>query len=402
MPPMLSGPMAAILLGVAATRLAAPAATVDEPAASSEAPVWRLAWHGYAFLDSNRQDGPSGGRDFESVNHAMLVATRPLGAWTQSLLGTFSIEPATIAPEGSPLLFQRGETYGGVLLIDKQHAHDLFAQLAAEWTRPLPRGTSLRLYAGLRGEPAVGPVAFPHRLSASEFPMAPLSHHNLDSTHISDDVVTAGFTASIVTIEGSLFHGAEPDENRWDLDQGALDSYAGRLTLHPLDALSIQVSACRREEPEALEEGNQTRVTASVGWEKRTAGGFVAALLASGKNELEEGPEWGSLLEAAWRFRTRHVVYGRVERVDRDVYELVNKQQRPETVEPQRTAVDGLTLGYALTVPLLREASTSVGAAVATERFDDRLDPVYGERPVSLWVYLRFGFGSSGGTAHQH
>jgi hypothetical protein len=95
-------------------------------------------------------------------------------------------------------------------------------------------------------------------------------------------------------------------------------------------------------------------------------------------------------------------VYARVERVDRDVYELVNKQQRPETVEPQRTAVGGLTLGYALAVPLLREADTSVGAALATNRYDDRLEPVYGERPVSLWVYLRFGFGSPGGTAHHH
>jgi len=400
MPPMCRGPL--VVLGLLA--IAGLASAAEPEASAKEAGVagHRVTWHGYAFLDSNRQDGPSGGRDFESVNHFIIAAARPLGRWTQSLLGTFSIEPATIAPEGSPLLFQRGETYGGVLLIDKQHAHDLFVQLAGEWTRPLPRGTSLRLYAGLRGEPAVGPPAFPHRLSASEFPMAPLSHHNLDSTHISDDVVTAGYTASIVTIEGSLFHGAEPDEDRWDLDQGALDSYAGRLTLRPVEALSIQVSACRREHPEALEEGNQTRVTASVGWEKRTAGGFVAALLASGKNELEEGPEWGSLLEATWRFRTRHAVYGRVERVDRDLYELINKEQRPETVEPQRTVVDEMTLGYAINLPLLSEAVTSVGAAVATDRYDDRLEPIYGDRPVSLWVYMRFGFGSSGAAAHHH
>lgn len=387
-----------VLALAAATGPAASAAT--EPAVA--AAPWQVIWHGYAFLDSNRQDGPSGGRDFESVNHVMIAAARPLGRWTQSLLGTFSIEPATIAPEGSPLLFQRGETYGGVLLIDRQHAHDLFVQLAAEWTRPLAHDQSLRLYAGLRGDPAVGPPAFPHRLSASEFPMAPLSHHNLDSTHISDDVVTAGYTVSMVTIEGSLFHGEEPDENRWDLDQGALDSYAGRITLRPIEALSIQVSACRRERPEVLEEGNQTRVTASAGWEKRTAAGFVAALLAAGRNELEEGPEWGSLLEASWRFRTRHAVYGRAERVDRDLYELTNKDQRPETVEPRRTSVDALTLGYAHTLPLLREAETSVGAAVALNRFDDRLDPVYGERPVSLWVYMRLGFGSHGGASRHH
>lgn len=378
------------------------AGAVSAEEAAAPASRWQVTWHGYAFLDSNRQDGPSGGRDFESVNHVMIAAARRFGGWTQSLLGTFSIEPATVAPEGSPLLFQRGETYGGVLLVDKQHAHDLFVQLAAEWSRSVGRRQSLRLQAALRGEPAVGPTAYPHRLSASEFPMAPLSHHNIDSTHISDDVVTAGYTVSIVTIEGSLFHGEEPDENRWDLDQGALDSYAGRLTLRPSAGFSIQVSACRREQPEALEEGNQTRLTASASWERRSEGGFVAALLAAGRNELEEGPEWGSLLEATWRFRKVHTVYGRVERVDRDLYELTNKTQRPETVEPKRTAVEAMTIGYARAVPLLREAETSAGAALATERFDERLEPVYGERPVSLWVYLRFGFGSAGAAGHHH
>jgi hypothetical protein len=364
---------------------------------------WRLAWHGYAFLDSNRQGGPSGGRDFESANHFMVVAERPLGAWTMSLLGTFSLEPATIAPEGSPLLFQRGETYAGVLLIDLQHAHDLFVQLAAAWERPLTARTGLRLYAAVRGEPAVGPEAYPHRLSASEMPAAPLSHHNLDSTHISDDVLTAAWTSPVVTVEGSLFHGAEPDENRWDLDQGALDSYAGRITVRPMAGLSFQVSACRREEPEALEEGNQTRATASIAWERRSEDGFVAALAASGRNALpEEQSEWGHLLEATWNLRRRHFFYGRVERVDRDVFELTNKTQRPETVPPEKTRVDTLDLGYSYAVPLLREAETAVGAMVGLYRFDDSLEPVYGDRPVSFWAFLRFRFGSGGGHAHHH
>ena len=377
------------------------AQTADPPSVPER---WAFYWHGYAFLDSNRQGGDSGARVFESVNHLMLGADRPIGGrWRMGLRGMFSIEPATIPIEGSPLLFQRGETYGGDLLVDRQHAHDLFVMLAAEWERSLGTTGRLLFTAGLRGEPAVGPVAFPHRPSAAEFPMAPLSHHNQDSTHISDDVVSALWGNRVVSVEGSLFHGAEPDEDRWDLDQGSLDSYAGRVTLTPGGGFSLQVSACRREEPEALEEGNQTRQTASLAWEKTFDGGSSLAVLAgSGRNLLpEDQEEWGHLLEATWHPRPRHFVYGRIEQVDRDLYELTNKTQRPEDVEPKRVHAEQLTLGYAYSWPLLKEAETAAGAAVQGYRFDGRLDDVYGERPISFWVYLRFRFGS-GGEHHHH
>ena len=386
-----------------------PSGTQASPEASAAGPSgadrWSFFWHGHAYLDSNRQGGDSGARVFESINHFMAGGDRSLGAWRMGLRGLFSLEPATILPEGSPLLFQRGETYQGNLLIDRQHAHDLFVQLQIEWERPLPKGNRLLLSAALRGEPAVGPVAFPHRASSSAIPMAPLSHHNLDSTHISDDVVTALWGTRFVNVDASLFHGAEPDENRWDLDQGALDSYAGRITVNPGAGLSIQVSACRREEPEALEEGNQTRQTASITWEKGFgAGGSVGLLVASGRNLLpEDQEEWGHTAEATVRIRRRHDVYGRIEQVDRDLYELTNKTQRPETVEPSRIHVEELTLGYAFSWALLREAQTSAGVAVAGYRFDERLDDVYGDRPISLWVYLRFGFGSAAAMpGHEH
>lgn len=385
--------------------MAAPAAAVPAEASPPAAGPWAFYWHGYAFLDSNRQGGDSGGRVFESVNHFMAGADRPLGPrWRMGLRGMFSIEPATIPVAGSPLLFQRGETYGGDLLVDKQHAHDLFVQLAVEFERSLGRTGRVLLTAGLRGEPAVGPVAFPHRPSSAETPMAPLSHHNQDSTHISDDVVSALWGNRFVSVEGSLFHGAEPDENRWDLDQGSLDSYAGRVTVTPGGGLSLQVSACRREEPEALEEGNQTRQTASIAWERMfDGGGTVAVLAGSGRNLLPgDQQEWGHLLEATWHPRPRHFLYGRVEQVDRDLFELANKTQRPEDVAPQRVHAEEMTLGYAYSWPLLDKAETAAGLAVAGYRFDDRLDGVYGERPISLWVYLRFRFGSGGEHLHHH
>jgi hypothetical protein len=194
---------------------------------------WMTMIHGYAFLTANSQGGPSGDSEFESQNHLMLMAMRSLWGGKFSVLGTFTLEPATIPPGGSAELFQRGETYQDVLLIDRQHPHDLFVQLGAAWEKSFSKSAKIRLYLAPLGEPALGPVAFPHRLSASENPTAPLAHHNQDSTHIAADVVSAGLTASIFTLEGSVFHGREPDENRWDIEQGRLDSYSGRLTVRP-------------------------------------------------------------------------------------------------------------------------------------------------------------------------
>jgi len=368
------------------------------PAASD----WVTMVHGYVFLNANRQGGDSGEQDFESENHLMVSATRTRGAATWALLGTFTVEPMTIPPAGASELFQRGETYRGALLVDRQHPHDLFAQLAAEWSRALGKGARLRLYVAPVGEPAVGPTPYVHRPSAAMNPVAPLSHHNQDSTHISSDVASAGVDLGRFGVEASLFHGREPDENRYDIDQGRPDSYAGRVTFRPVAGLVVQVSAARREHPEALEPENQTRQTASVEYARTTARGSFAAALIAGRNLLVDGQqERGNTLEASWTFARAHTVYGRTERADRDLFELLNKAERPSTVPPRRTAVDALTVGYARDLPLLSEARTSLGSALTVYRFDDRLDIVYGDRPVSAQIFLRFGFPAHG-PEHHH
>ena len=393
-------------LGVAARLLAqhqheAPPEPVNpDPMAAMDAmePMdhWMTMIHGYAFLNANRQDGPSGDREFDSQNHFMVMAIKSAWGGKLSLLGTFSLEPATIPPRGSSQLFQRGETYHGVLLVDLQHPHDLFVQLAAAWERPIAGSTNIRLYLAPVGEPALGPPAYPHRLSASENPTAPLSHHNQDSTHIAADVITLSFVTPVVTLEGSAFHGQEPDENRWDIDQGKIDSYSGRLTLRPTRGLSIQVSSGHLEHPEAIEPGNQTRSTASMIYERALPGGFVAATLATGRNQTPEGPEWGSLLEFTWKFAGANFLYGRLESVDRDQYELVHKVQRPEDVPPNRIQVQAATLGFVRNMPWLEKLETGLGLDFTAYRFPSRLDAVYGSHPVSLHGFLRIRFGSHG------
>ena len=363
---------------------------------------WMTMVHGYAFLSANRQDGPSGDRVFESQNHVMVMAMKLWLGGKLSLLGTFTLEPATIRPEGSPELFQRGETYNDVLLVDRQHPHDLFVQLAAAWEKALGGSAKIRLYLSPWGEPALGPVAYPHRLSASENPTAPLAHHNQDSTHISADVVTVGLTASILTLEGSVFHGREPDENRWDIEQGKLDSYSGRLTVRPLPELSLQFSSGHLEHPEAIEPGNQTRSTASLTYQKATSGGFFAATVIAGRNQTPEGPEWGNTFEWTWRFARQNFLYGRVESVDRDVYELVNKRQRPEGVPRDRVSVQAATLGFARDFPLLSEVETALGTDFTFYRFPSRFDSVYGSHPVSFHGFLRLRFDTHAGMAHDH
>ena len=130
-----------------------------------------------------------------------------------------SFEPFSLDDIGSPQAFQTGETFNNAPIIDYQHPHDLLMQLAGEVTRTTGRA-ELALTAALVGTPALGPEPFMHRPSASENPQSPLGHHYQDSTHVTPGVITGGVRAAGLGVEGSIFHGREPDEHRTDLDFG--------------------------------------------------------------------------------------------------------------------------------------------------------------------------------------
>ena len=384
--------------------IAPPSPTDPDPMAMMETmePTdrWMTMLHGYAFLNLNRQGGPAGDRNFESQNHLMAMAVRKWGGGKLSLLGTFTLEPATIPDRGSSQLFQRGETFNDVLLIDRQHQHDLFVQLAVAWEKSLNDTFKLRVYVAPRGEPALGPVAYPHRPSASENPTATLSHHNQDSTHIANDVATLSLTASIFTIEGSVFSGREPDENRWDVEQRNPDSFSGRIWARPTRDLALQVSVGKLKHPEAIEDGDQTRTTASISYQRGFDDGYLAVTAILGHNQTADGAEWGNTLEGTWKFARSNFVYARLEDVDRDLYELVNKRQRPQGVPHEKTRVQAGTLGYVRNVPLIKEAETGLGADLTLHSFDSRLDSIYSGHPVSAHFFFRVRFSSGVGMDH--
>src|SRR4029079_13369360 len=122
---------------------------------------WQLMLHGMASLVYDDQGGPRGDEEVFSSNMLMLMGSRPAGPGRLGVRASLSAEPWTIGKGGYPLLLQTGETADGVTpLVDRQHPHDLFMELAATYSLPLSAGSSVFLYAGLPGEPALGPPAF--------------------------------------------------------------------------------------------------------------------------------------------------------------------------------------------------------------------------------------------------
>src|SRR2546423_13697868 len=220
------------------------------------------------FAGLTRQGGPRGVTKFDSQNWFMPMAYHKAGRGTLQLRGMFSAEPFTFPPGGSPLLFQTGETYKGQPLIDRQHPHDLFMELSATYTVPIGERGNWFAYVGYPGEPALGPNAFMHRASASENTSAPLSHHLQDSTHISFGVLTTGFTYRWFKLEGSVFNGREPDENRYNFEAHPWNSRSARLWFAPNANWSMQVSHGFLKDPEALEPGDVRRTTASLSYNR--------------------------------------------------------------------------------------------------------------------------------------
>jgi hypothetical protein len=231
---------------------AKPSQPAQRPPAPSEAEAtaWHVMQDGLLVGMFNRQGGPRGDTEFRAQNWWMGMLSRDVRKGSVTLTGMFSLDPATVGKAGYSEIFQVGEVLRGEPLVDRQHPHDLIMQLGAAWRVPLSDRTGLTISGGPIGEPALGPVAFMHRMSASENPTSPLGHHTLDSTHIAMGVINAAIDRGPVALEASLFNGREPDDDRWDvMDPGPLDSWSARLWLYPSAEWAVQVSHGFLKEP---------------------------------------------------------------------------------------------------------------------------------------------------------
>lgn len=351
---------------------------------------WRLMFHGSVFLVETHQSGPQGRDKFFSTNWMMLSVDGPVGRGRLALRTMLSLEPATITRRHYPLLFQTGETAFGAPLINGQHPHEFVMELAAQYTHPLSESLRLVFYGGPVGDPALGPVAFPHRTSAAELPEAPLSHHLQDSTHIAASVFTLGLAHRWFQLEASSFHGREPDEERWGIELGMPDSLAARLTLRPGSNWALQVSHGRLNEPEAAERGDIDRTTASLAYHRPFPTGHWATTLVWGRNHKR--PARGNLnsylLESSLRFLDRNYLFGRWENVDREGLFLTGD---PES-EPV-TRVTALTLGLARDLLTPDSFRLALGFDLSFYAIPAVLHPIYSSHPVGARFFLRLRLG---------
>jgi hypothetical protein len=359
---------------------------------------WMLMLHGFAFLQYNEQSGPRGDRQFGSLNWAMLMASRMVGNGHLQLRTMLSLDPWSVTARGYPLLAQVGETYLDAPLRDRQHPHDFWMEVGALYERPIRRDLGFSLYAAPSGEPALGPVAFMHRPSAMDDPIAPLGHHWHDATHITYGVLTTGLFTRRWKLEGSYFNGREPDEDRFYIDPIRLDSYSGRLTANPSANLSMTlgygvINGHERLYPDLA----MRRVVASIMYgQKLGTDGQTATTFVWGSNDHHDAWSHSALLESEAILDRKHTIFGRLELTQRTDVELAiesgshDAHAAPGAEQTHATYnIGSASLGYIFELGRSFGATTGLGGRLTLNVVPGALKSAYGSAPTGFLIFLR-------------
>jgi hypothetical protein len=310
-----------------------------------------------------------------------------------------SLEPWTIRGCGYPDLLASGEACAGAAIHDRQHPHDLFMELAATYDKALAGDVRLQVYGGPVGEPALGPTAFPHRVSAMPNPLAPITHHWFDATHIAYGVVTGGVYGQRWKAETSVFNGREPDEHRANIEFHALDSISGRVWFLPTKQWAMQVSAGRLTQAEPGDHGGPrvdvTRLTASATYHRALRPGSLwASTVGWGRNQEPGTAATNALLaETSVTFDDRDTWFGRVELSGKSAHDLAIEGLEAEEV----FTLAKVQAGYTRYLSGWRGLKPGVGAHVSAGLVPESLKPFYGRRVnLGAGVFLTIRPGAAG------
>ncbi len=347
---------------------------------------WQLMAHGAISFQYTDATGPRGADKGYVTSMAMLSATKVTTWGKISLRTMLSAEPA-MDRRGYPNLFATGETAYGIPLVDRQHPHDLFMELAGRVDINVGENGSVYLYGGPVGEPALGPSAFMHRASARYNPEPPITHHWFDSTHITYGVVTAGAGGSQWQLEASAFRGREPDERRWNIETPKLDSWSVRATLTPSPRWALQASYGELKQPEAGHPGeDEHRVTASAHY--ANGKGLAAMAAFSAKRRVPGDTLTAWLGEVNWDIDRQNTLFGRIENVANDELFADHESQ----LHDHALRVTKLQGGYARRVPL-GPVEMALGGSLATFVRPAALAAAYGDTPVQFTLFAKFSLG---------
>jgi hypothetical protein len=335
---------------------------------------------------------------WESQNWVKGAGRRSWSGTRLELSAMLSFEPFTIEDIGSPQVFQTGETYQNAPLIDYQHPHDLIMRLGGDVYGTAGANTAF-IGAWIVGEPPLGPPPFMHRPSAAETPTAPLSHHNMDSTHITHGVIRGGLARGGWSVEAGVFQGREPDEDRLDLDLGALDSFAVRGSW-TRGRWSAQVSGAQLTLPERTSPYDTSRITASVSYFSGDDARSLAWMAAFGQNREFHGDFEAYLIEGTWRTSRKNAFYTRLEYVQKDILDAgFHPIGTPHVHRP--SPIGAFTGGYVRELLSGRFGSIGLGGDVTGHTVADNLKESYGS-PVSFHVFLRYRGRAGLAMPHVH
>ena len=351
---------------------------------------WMLMGHARFDAVHDWQEGPRG--DEKDFLAGMVMGSARRGSAAGDILtlrGMLSPDP-WMGKRGYPLLLAAGETADGVTpLVDRQHPHDLFMELSASYAWQLAESRSVFVYAGLPGEPAFGPPPFMHRPAAMLSPEAPITHHWLDSTHITFGVFTAGLVHGRWKLEASRFTGREPDEDRYDIERPRMDSTALRASWNPGAHWSLQASWADIESPEQLEpEVDQERISASALYGRDLGGGrsWSMSFAWGHKNPTHDESTDALVVEAAWSPATHWQVFARAEWIETN--EL--GEDHHEIHEVGKVSVGGRREWA-----LAERMNVALGALYTVNDVKDALAPSYGGgHPEGAMLFVQFLAGS--------
>jgi hypothetical protein len=351
----------------------------------AEAGRWSLMGHATLNLAYDWQQGPRGDEKAFVSGMVMGSARRDFDGGDVLQFRVMLSPDPLMGKNGFPLLLASGETADGLVpLVDRQHPHDLFMELSASYSVRLSARSSLYLYAGLPGAPAFGPPAFMHRMSAMDSPEAPISHHWLDSTHISFGVITAGFVSGPVKIEASRFNGREPDQHRYDIETGPLDSTAVRISWNPSKSLSLQGSWARLVSPEQLEPGEIQRRWSASAILTRPIGmtGWWSTTLAWGRRSGDHRNFDAWNLESALNTKD-WTLFGRAEHVENDELLAAGGHHGPAF------GVGKISFGVLRDFRIAPQVKLGVGALYAFNFLPAQLESAYEGDPRGAMAFVR-------------
>jgi hypothetical protein len=356
---------------------------------------WMSMVHGNVFARYTNQDvfnkGSRGAKEFDVPNWLMGMTQRKVGRnGLFSANAMLSLDPFLVGLNGYPLLYQTGESYKGQKLVDRQHPHDLFAELNIAYSQRIAPNTDIYASIGYPGEPALGPPVFMHRMSATNNPDAPLQHHYADATHITFGVATLGFRYKNIKIEGSTFKGREPDEERYGFDAPKFDSYSMRLSYNPSKHWALQVSHGWIKSPEALEPNEDVKLlTASAMYAKKLSDDshFTTSLVYGQNTHANNGKTSpAAVLESNLQLR-KTAVYGSYTFVRKDAHEL-DLDESTFLSHPDFN-INAVTLGVNRILTTIKSTDLRLGAQATLNLSPSALKPLYGSAPVGFQVYLR-------------